>query len=76
MFTRVLQIFVDGFNQFSNLIVRLFQTIISIFWDGQDFTFWGVIFLITFIVSLILLVLSLIFGYLGLGGGLSEEEED
>lgn len=76
MFTRVLQIFVDGFNQFSNLIVRMFQTIISIFWDGQDFTFWGVIFLITFIVSLILLVLSFMFGYLGLGGGLSEDEED
>lgn len=76
MFTRVLQIFVDGFNQFSNLIVRLFQTIISIFWNGQDFTFWGVIFLITFIVSLILLVLSFMFSYLGLGGGLSEDEED
>lgn len=76
MFTRVLQIFVDGFNQFGQLIVRMFQTIISIFWNGQDFTFWGVIFLITFIVSLILLVLSFMFGYLGLGGGLSEDEED
>ena len=76
MFTRVLQIFADGFNQFSNLIVRLFQIIISIFWNGQDFTFWGVIFLITFIVSLILLVLSFMFSYLGLGGGLSEDEED
>ena len=76
MFTRLLQIFVDGFNQFGQLIVRMFQTIISIFWNGQDFTFWGVIFLITFIVSLILLVLSFMFGYLGLGGGLSEDEED
>lgn len=76
MFTRVLRIFVDGFNQFGQLIVQMFQTIISIFWNGQDFTFWGVIFLITFIVSLILLVLSFMFGYLGLGGGLSEDEED
>lgn len=76
MFTRVLQVFVDGFNQFGQLIINMYQTIISIFWDGQDFTFWGVVFLITFIVSLILLVLSFMFSYLGLGGGLSEEEED
>lgn len=76
MFQRVLSFFIEGFNAFRNVFINLFRTVISIFWNGQDFTFWGVIFLITFIVSLILLVLSFMFGYLGLGGGLSEEEED
>ena len=76
MFQRVLSFFIDGFNAFGTVFINLFKTVISIFWNGQDFTFWGVIFLITFIVSLILLVLSFMFGYLGLGGGLANDEED
>ena len=76
MFQRVLSFFIDGFNAFSTVFINLFKTVISIFWNGQDFTFWGVIFLITFTVSLILLVLSFMFRYLGVGGGLADDEED
>lgn len=72
MFQRVLQMFTDGITAVGSVMVNLFQSIVSIFYSNGDLTFYGIIFIILFVLSITIFTLSFLFNSLGLG---SDEDD-
>ena len=74
MFQRVLQLFTDGIASAGQAMVNLFTAIVAIFYNNGELTFYGIIFLILFVLSIVIFTLSFLFNSLGLGG--ADDEED
>lgn len=74
MFQRVLQLFTDGIASAGQAMVNLFTAIVAIFYNNGELTFYGIIFLILFVLSIVIFTLSFLFNSLGLGG--TDDEED
>lgn len=65
MFNNVVNQIASGFTAVANIFISFFNAIVSIFWNGTDFTFWGVFFLITFIVSILIWGIYVIMDLIG-----------
>lgn len=67
MFNKVLEMFTSGINAVGAVLVNLFRNIVLIFYD-DGFTFYGVVFIIILVLSIIIFTLSFLFNSIGLGG--------
>lgn len=65
MFNNIVNQISSGFTSVANIFLSFFNAIVRVFWDGNDFTFWGVFFLITFIVSILIWGIYVILDLLG-----------
>ena len=73
MFQRILEMFTDGIDAVGSFMVDLFNNLVAIFYVNGNLTFYGIIFLIMLVLSIIIFVLGFLFNNIGLGGGDDEE---
>lgn len=65
MFEQVVSQIAEGFSAVGNVFINFFNAIVSIFWNGNGFTFLGIFFLITFCVSLLMWGVYVVMDLLG-----------